>query len=217
MARRQDYSAATRRDLLGAAERLFTEQGYAATSLDAIVADASVTKGALYHHFSSKQAVFEAVFTQIDEESARLIHRSVDAEEDPWAQAGAGLRVFLQTVRDPGYRRIVVQDGPAVLSPERLREEARPTFALVEGILRNILGSGSWEVDDEVLRTFARLFFGALNTAGAGVATSEHPETDAARAEQVIGLMLASIRQLVESGAPLSEITRTVLPRPPSR
>ncbi len=60
--RRQQYSASTKRALVDVAEELFTESGYAATSLDAIVAGARVTKGALYHHFSGKQALFEAVF-----------------------------------------------------------------------------------------------------------------------------------------------------------
>ena len=65
--RRQQYSASTKRALVDVAEELFTEHGYAATSLDAIVAGAQVTKGALYHHFSGKQALFEAVFERVEE------------------------------------------------------------------------------------------------------------------------------------------------------
>lgn len=211
--RRQDYSAATRRDLLEVAERLFTEQGYAATSLDSVVAGASVTKGALYHHFSSKQGVFEAVFERIDRDSARVIEDAVSAHEDPWQQAAVGLRAFLEVVREPGYRRIVAQEGPAVLGHERFRaEESRPTFATVHRILEGILAASSWESDEEVVRTFSRVFFGALNTAGAAVASSADAEAEGARVEQVVGLMLASIRQLVDSGATLETITRTVLP-----
>ncbi|WP_110181911.1 TetR/AcrR family transcriptional regulator [Nocardioides solisilvae] len=212
--RRQDFSAATRRDLLDVAQRLFTEQGYAATSLDSIVAGASVTKGALYHHFDSKTGVFEAVFTRVDEASAREIQQAVAAETDPWRQASGGLRVFLEVVRRPAYRRIVVQEGPAVLGPDRVRaEESRPTFALVHRILEGILGAGGWTTDDATVRTFSRLFFGALNTAGAAVALSDDPETEVARVEQVVGLLLAAVRQLVESGADLAEVTARVLPR----
>ena len=64
--RRQRYSDSTKRALVDVAERLFTEHGYSATSLDAIVAGADVTKGALYHHFSGKQAIFEAAFERIE-------------------------------------------------------------------------------------------------------------------------------------------------------
>ena len=68
--RRQEYSAATKRALTDVAEELFTEHGYAATSLDAVVAGARVTKGALYHHFSGKQDLFQAVFERIEDQSA---------------------------------------------------------------------------------------------------------------------------------------------------
>ena len=73
--RRQEYSASTRRALVDVATELFTEQGYAGTSLDEIVAGARVTKGALYHHFSGKQALFESVFEKVEERAARDIHK----------------------------------------------------------------------------------------------------------------------------------------------
>lgn len=206
-------SSATKVELLRVARDLFTERGYAATPLDSIVTAAHVTKGALYHHFSSKQGVFEAVFERIDRHSAGMIEDAVSAHEDPWQQAAVGLRAFLEVVREPGYRRIVAQEGPAVLGHERFRaEEARPTFATVHRILGGILASSGWETDDAVVRTFSRVFFGALNTAGAAVASSADAEAEGARVEQVVGLMLASIRQLADSGATLETITRTVLP-----
>ena len=51
LARRKRYSDSTKQALVDVAEAQFTEHGYAGTSLDAIVAGADVTKGALYHHF----------------------------------------------------------------------------------------------------------------------------------------------------------------------
>ena len=139
--RRQQYSASTKRALVDVAEELFTEHGYADTSLDAIVAGARVTKGALYHHFSGKQALFEAVFEQV--ETRRLARPSEGAQghsSDPWEKALAGLRAFLAVVREPRYRRIVIQEGPAVLGYERFREqEERSTFANVLDIVRSVL------------------------------------------------------------------------------
>ena len=78
--RRAQYSASTKRALVDVAEDLFTEHGYAGTSLDAIVAGARVTKGALYHHFAGKQALFEAVFERVE-------HRGL--EDDPRARSRA--------------------------------------------------------------------------------------------------------------------------------
>ena len=81
--RRQQYSASTKRALVDVAEALFTEHGYAATSLDAIVAGARVTKGALYHHFSGKQALFEAVFERVESDAARAIATSLTGHRGP--------------------------------------------------------------------------------------------------------------------------------------
>ena len=60
--RRQEFSASTKNALVEVAHALFSQRGYAGTSLDDIVAGAEVTKGALYHHFRGKQELFEAVF-----------------------------------------------------------------------------------------------------------------------------------------------------------
>src|SRR6187200_2906294 len=150
--RRQQYSASTKRALVDIAEELFTEHGYANTSLDAIVAGADVTKGALYHHFSGKQAVFEAVFERVEAQASESIARAAEAHQDPWDRAQAGLRAFLDAVQEPGYRRVVIVDGPSVLGHERFREqEERSTYAIVLEIVRSVLTAGSWEVEEEML------------------------------------------------------------------
>ena len=172
--RRQQYSASTKRALIDVAEELFTESGYANTSLDAIVAGARVTKGALYHHFSGKQALFEAVFEQVESDASRMINKALKGKRDPWEKAQAGLRAFLEVVREARYRRIVIQEGPAVLGYERFREqEERSTFATVLDIVRSVLDAGAWELDEEMLQTFARIFFGAMSSAGESVATAD--------------------------------------------
>ena len=62
----------------------------------------------------------------------------------------AGLRAFLEVVQEPRYRRIVIQEGPAVLGYERFREqEERSTFAIVLDIVRSVLGAGAWELDED--------------------------------------------------------------------
>ena len=113
--RRQQYSASTKRALIDVAEELFTESGYANTSLDAIVAGARVTKGALYHHFSGKQALFEAVFERVETDASKAINKALRGRKDPWEKAQAGLGTFLEIVQQPRYRRIVIQEGPVVL------------------------------------------------------------------------------------------------------
>src|SRR3954468_23000444 len=84
VSRRQQYSASTKRALVEVATRQFSEHGYGGTSLDAIVAGARVTKGALYHHFSGKQALFEAVFASVEDDASKKIKAALKGATDPW-------------------------------------------------------------------------------------------------------------------------------------
>lgn len=201
MTRRAAYSATTKRALVEVAEELFTEHGYANASLDSIVAGAQVTKGALYHHFSGKQALFEAVFERVEDDASRAIQKALRGQKDPWAKARTGLRTFLEVVQEPRYRRIVVQDGPAVLGHERFREqEERSTYANVVDIVRSVLVAGSWELDEDMVQTFARIFFGAMSSAGESVAGADDPIVAADRVEVAISFIIAGFQALTEAG-----------------
>jgi AcrR family transcriptional regulator len=200
--RRQRYSDSTKRALVDVAEQLFTTHGYSATSLDAIVAGADVTKGALYHHFSGKQAIFEAAFERVESRASSGIARATEGHDDPWEKAQAGLRAFLEAVQEPAYRQVVISDGPSVLGHERFREqEERSTYAIVDEIVRSALGTDAYDLDDAMLDTFTRIFFGAMSAAGSAVAVSQDPAAAAARVELAIGTIMAGLRQLLDSGA----------------
>ena len=121
--------ADTRQALVDAARTLFTEQGYAATGTEEIVAAARVTRGALYHHFHDKTDLFRAVMEQIAREVAEHL---IDAElsrppatspdqppADAWDEVRDGLRAFLDLcVITDDFQRIVLVEGPAVLGHE---------------------------------------------------------------------------------------------------
>jgi len=202
--RRAAYSASTKRALIDVAEQLFTDHGYASTSLDQIVAGARVTKGALYHHFSGKQALFEAVFERVESDAARDVKKALKGHRDPWDKALAGLRAFLLVVQEPRYRRVVIQEGPAVLGYERYREqEERSTFANVLDIVKSVLAAGKWELDEAMQQTFARIFFGAMSSAGEAVSSSDDPIAAAERVETAIGFILSGIQALVDSDVEL--------------
>jgi AcrR family transcriptional regulator len=204
--RRQQYSASTRRALVEAALEQFAEKGYAATSLDAIVSAAAVTKGALYHHYTGKQALFEAVFERVEAEAAGEIASAVKGVRDPWEKALEGLRAFLAVVQDPTYRRVVMQEGPSVLGYERFREqEERSSFAIVLGIVHTVLSDGELDLDDAMVETFSRIFFGALSSAGESVSGAEDPEAASLRVEAAIGFILMGLRSLVDAGVELHD------------
>lgn len=139
MRSQEERRATTRRQLLAAARQLFAEKGYAQTSTPDIVAAAGVTRGALYHHFADKQALFAAV---VEEEHALLaltIHQAAEAgEEEPGPikaliRGGEG---FMAAMQDEGRRRILIIDAPAVLGREALDAiDARHGLqTLIEGV-----------------------------------------------------------------------------------
>ncbi len=129
---------ATRRALIAAARRQFAENGYAATNTPAIAAEAGVTRGALYHHFADKQALFEAV---VEEEHALLalaINAAAEAEDEPGPVRALieGGDAYLAAMQDPGRRRILLIEAPAVIAREKL-EAINSRFGLktlVEGV-----------------------------------------------------------------------------------
>jgi AcrR family transcriptional regulator len=206
--RRQQYSSATKRALVEVAARLFTEHGYAATSLDAIVAGARVTKGALYHHFTGKQALFEAVFEKVEGDAARHIKAALEGTSDPWEKALGGLRAFLDVVQQPTYQRVVVQEGPAILGYERFREqEERSSYAIVQDIVRSVLEAGTLELDEAMVGIFSRIFFGAMSAAGETVTAAEDPRVAVAQVETAITFIISGFRALADNGVQLPDPT----------
>lgn len=129
--RRDEHVADTRQALVDAARTLFTEQGYAATGTEEIVAAARVTRGALYHHFRDKTDLFRAVMEQVAREVAEdLINAGRPAGDrrppagqrtgqHAWHEVRDGLRAFLDLcVVTDDFQRIVLVEGPAVLGHE---------------------------------------------------------------------------------------------------
>ena len=206
VSRRQQYSASTKRALVDVAAKLFTKQGYAATSLDQVVAGARVTKGALYHHFSGKQAVYEAVFEKIETDASERIRKALKGSKDPWEKALIGLRAFLEIVQDPAYQRVVIQEGPAILGYERFREqEERSSYGLVQDIIRGVLQDSTYDVSDEMLETFSRIFYGAMSAAGQSVSSAAEPKIAVAQVETAIAFILTGLRTLADSGVELPD------------
>ncbi|WP_332686906.1 TetR/AcrR family transcriptional regulator [Devosia sp.] len=109
--------AETQRLLVAAARRLFAEKGYAATGTPEIVAGAGVTRGALYHHYADKVALFATVVAEEHALLAMAINAASEGEDEPGPVKAliAGGDAFLDAMQDPGRRRILLVDAPAVL------------------------------------------------------------------------------------------------------
>jgi len=123
-----ERSEASIEALLGVARRTFGTDGYARASLDGVAAAARMTKGAVYHHFGSKEALFEEVFRREHRATIAVVTAAGSGAADPVAGLLKGIRAYLQAILDPIARRILLQDGPSVLGWERWRRCEEPGF-----------------------------------------------------------------------------------------
>ncbi|MGH8467093.1 MAG: TetR/AcrR family transcriptional regulator, partial [Pseudomonas sp.] len=105
----------TRATLLATARKVFSERGYADTSMDDLTAQASLTRGALYHHFGDKKGLLAAVVAQIDAEMDERLQAISDAANDPWEGFCQRCRAYLGMALEPDIQRIVLRDARAVL------------------------------------------------------------------------------------------------------
>lgn len=128
--RTAEAAAKTRIDLTDAGRALFADPGFAATTLEDVAARAGVTRGALCHHFASKEALFEAVFRLLQDEMTFRSKASVGRRRSPLSRFRAGCDAFLDSCLAPDIARIVLLDGPSVLGWETWRAYRRRTRPL---------------------------------------------------------------------------------------
>jgi AcrR family transcriptional regulator len=186
--RRAALSAETAERLLGSARRAFARDGYAAASMDALCAEAGLTRGALYHHFGGKDGLLEAVVRQIDAEIGARLDAEFDATADPWDGFRGCCATWLGLALEPETRRILLQDAPAVLG-QRLREidEASSIRPMAES-LRTLMADGRVRrADPEAL---ARMLNGAMVDAALWIASHPDPDDATARARAALDVLL---------------------------
>lgn len=192
--RRDQFSEATRAALLDAATRRFATLGFAGTSLEDVAADIRATRGAVYHHFSSKKALFEAVFEALETDAVQRSAEAGARGADPWERALLALDSFLDTCTDPVYGRIVWQEAPIAMGWTRWEElENKFAFGLIEEHVRALVDSG--RIVDLPVDTTSRLAFSMLGGAGQALSRAGEADKPRLRAEYrtVITRMLAGL------------------------
>jgi AcrR family transcriptional regulator len=186
-----DRSAATRDALVAAARRLFAAQGFAEVPADAIVAEAGVTRGALYHQFTDKTALFGAVLEAVEADVARRLADEVAAAgiSDPIEAIRYAVRTWLDICAEPEIHRIALIDGPSVLGWTRWREICQQyVFGLAQALLARGIEEG--RIHAQPVRPLAHVLMGASDEAALYVA--EAADRTRARAE-----MIAALDQLI--------------------
>src|SRR5580704_2352407 len=109
-----ERTEATRGRLVATARQLLAEQGFSATATEEILEAAAVSRGAMYHHFSSKTDLFQAVFEAVEDDLTNevLVTATASGETDPMRILEAGFDAFLDQCVKPEVQRIVMLEGP---------------------------------------------------------------------------------------------------------
>ena len=184
MATQAERREKTQTAIVKAAKRIFGERGFAVSTMDDIAAGARVAKGAIYHHFPTKEALFEAVFEQVSLELVSDLDRISRAEKDALAAMAAGTQGYFAACSKGATGQIILRDGPAVLGWERWREiDARHFGGKFPRALNAAMDAGL--IARQPIEPLARLLLGAVTEAA--VAVSAGPDigkagTDYARA-----------------------------------
>jgi AcrR family transcriptional regulator len=171
---RAEHVAQTRAALVAAGRRLFGRAGFAATSVEDLAREAGVTTGALYHHFPTKAALFEAVFELVHLELMEASGEAAARADAPMELLALGFEAFLDKVLEPDVQRIVITDAPSVLGPARFTElDERYAFAAIVAALEAAAEVGALRADDP--QTLATLLLGMLTRGGMLIASSADP------------------------------------------
>ncbi len=189
---RSEQVEATRRAVLAAARASFGTKGYAQTSVDEIAAAARVTKGAVYHHFSGKEALFRAVWAQVEADATARAAGAGDPAAPPIEQLVAKVDAYLEVALEAEVRQITLIDGPVVLGlePEGPADE-QPGHLALRAFIAAAIGRG--ELRDLDPGVVAHLVGGLALLGGLMIARAGDAETTRATVGQAIELMLRAL------------------------
>ena len=186
-----ERSDAMRASLIAAARFLFVEKGYSETGTPEIVEAAGVTRGALYHHFTDKKALFEAVVRSESATVGSEVQNAAPASAAPAQALTLGGAAFLEAMSQPGRARLLLLDGPAVLGREAMDaiDEEYVVGALRVGLQ---LAMDSAGVSNISLDAATAMFSAAFDRAALAIAAGGDPKAYLTAIGAMLGGVLAS-------------------------
>jgi AcrR family transcriptional regulator len=188
----QNRSITTRARLIDTARRLFAARGYDATSIQDVIDESGVSRGALYHHFENKAHLFEVVFEQLEGEIAAQLLAGLRDAGSPRDALAAGAGAFLALANDPAVRQIVLVDAPNALGWAKWREiDGRHGFGLLRAAVQAEADSG--RIPPELVDSYAHVLLAAHLELALMVAQAEDPEAAIAPAQRTIDELIARI------------------------
>jgi AcrR family transcriptional regulator len=183
---------ATRSELIRVATGLFAERGFDRTSIEAVLGASDVSRGALYHHFTSKADLFEAVFAAVEDDVAKKLRAAAAGASDAAGALRSGCMAWVRLATDPVVQRIVLIDAPAVLGWRRWREmEESHALGLLKTALEAIANEGQLAAD--LVDTFAHALLASLNEIALLIAEAPDPREALRSSERTVDELLVRL------------------------
>jgi AcrR family transcriptional regulator len=183
---------ATQRMLRRQARKLFAKKGYSGANTNELVERASVTKGALYHHFANKRDLYYAVVEDMERELVERLE-AAGAGRAPWDRLSAMCNAYIEACRDPALARMLVLEAPVVLGWKtwcNLEQKYE-----VAAFARCLDEAGALQ---EPAETLAQVILGALTTGARVIATADDPEAASAQVHKTIDRLIAGLRSTAD-------------------
>jgi AcrR family transcriptional regulator len=183
----EERSAATRDALISAARRLWGQRGYAEVGTPEIVTAAGVTRGAMYHQFADKAALFSEVVEVVEQDVMTRMATIVASSggTSPADAIRAAVDAWLEVSGDPEVRQLILLDAPSVLGWAGFRDVAqRYSLGMTEQLLGEAIKAG--QLARQPVRSLAHVLIGALDEAAMVIATADDPKRARRETAQVL-------------------------------
>jgi AcrR family transcriptional regulator len=183
----EERSAATRDALIAAARKLWGLRGYAEVGTPEIATVAGVTRGAMYHQFADKAALFREVVEAVEQDVMARMGTMVaeSGATTPADSIRAAVDAWLNVSADPEVRQLMLLDAPSVLGWAGFRDVAqRYSLGMTEQLLAEAIRVG--QLPKQPVRPLAHVLIGALDEAAMLIATAEDPKRTRRETRQVL-------------------------------
>ena len=173
----EERSAATRDALISAARKLWGLRGYAEVGTPEIATAAGVTRGAMYHQFADKAALFAEVVEVVEQDVMARMGAIVaqSGATTPADAIRAAVDAWLDVSGDPEVRQLILLDAPSVLGWPAFRDVAqRYSLGMTEQLLTEAVRAG--QLASQPMRPLAHILIGALDEAAMVIATADDPK-----------------------------------------
>jgi AcrR family transcriptional regulator len=183
---------ATRQHIVLTATRLFTEEGYEGTSIELVLKTCGISRGALYHHFASKEALFTAVLEAAEARVAETIATAAQDAANPLDALRSGCAAWLQLARDPTIRRVVLIDAPSVVGWQTWREiDSRHGLGLLKTSLGMVASAG--RIRAEMVDIYSHMLLAALIEMALLIARSEDGIISMQRGQEAVEQLVSRL------------------------